>query len=249
MKVIELTDPITKHRYPIFIKTPPSYAKEPDKRFPVIYLTDALYSFQLASGATRFPMNSGVMEEAILVGISYQKGSKGPASRIRDYTPSTDNSWRYETGKASTHTRFITETLIPHITQHYRSNDQRTFVGNSLGGLFGAYILFNQPETFTSYIIGSPSVWFNKEDILSRKAQPITGKPISVYLAVGAMERPEFGQQHDMVSGAKKLQKKLINEYGENINLKVNVIAEANHATAFPPTLIQGLDWLYGRKP
>ncbi|WP_448568963.1 alpha/beta hydrolase [Thalassotalea ganghwensis] len=245
-QVIELAEPNTKRIYPIFVKTPASYDKKKQKQYPVIYLTDAWYSFQIASGATRFPMNSGKMAEAILVGISYEKGSKGPSSRIRDYTPSTDKSWRFETGNASGHSQFIRDTLIPFINRHYRTNDQRTFVGNSLGGLLGAYLLFNQPETFTSYIIGSPSVWFNDNEILNSSHQPIS-KRINVYLAVGDMERPEFGQQHDMVAGAQQLKQKINAVYGKNVNLTFKVIDDARHATAFPTTLIQGLDWLYGK--
>ncbi len=65
-KTVELTDPASKLVYPVFIKTPRSYRSNTDKVYPVIYLTDGIYSFQIASGATRFPMNSGAMEEAFI---------------------------------------------------------------------------------------------------------------------------------------------------------------------------------------
>ncbi|WP_425468843.1 hypothetical protein [Paraglaciecola mesophila] len=81
-EVVELEEPISKRVYPLFIKLPRSYRTNKSKDYPVIYLTDAPYSFPLVSGATRFPMNSGTMEEAIIVGISYSKGSKGASSRV-----------------------------------------------------------------------------------------------------------------------------------------------------------------------
>ena len=84
--VIDIKDSISDRVYPIFIKLPASYKRNNTKSYPVIYLTDAWYSFQIVSGATRFPMNSGKMQEAIIVGISYSKGSKGSSSRVRDYT-------------------------------------------------------------------------------------------------------------------------------------------------------------------
>jgi predicted alpha/beta superfamily hydrolase len=246
-KTVELTDPATKRVYPLFIKTPRSYGSNTDKNYPVIYLMDALYSFQITSGATRFPMNSGAMQEAIIVGLSYSKGSKGASSRIRDYTPSTATSWKLQTGDAESHRKFIAETVFPYIKANYRvSASQRTFVGNSLGGLFGAYMLFKHPQMFSSYILGSPSVWFNNHDILTMKvAKP--SLPIKVYLSVGSLEQPEFGEKEDMVAGAKQLAGKIATQSGDNTTLKFRIINEARHTTAFPTTLIQGLDWIYGK--
>ena len=246
--VVELTEPVTGRTYPLAIKIPQSYRSNTSRKYPVIYLTDAWYSFQIASGATRFPMNSGAMEEAIIVAIAYSKGSQGSTSRVRDYTPSRATSWKMKTGKAPGHAKFIREVVFPYIEAKYRSEpSQRTFIGNSLGGLFGVYILFNYPDMFNSYILGSPSVWFNNHHILS---SPIvkSKSTIKVYLSVGQLESPQFGEQEDMVSGAKKLAEKINVQAGSNISLKFNIIHGAKHATAFPTTLIQGLDWIYGKK-
>ncbi|QBY06167.1 alpha/beta hydrolase [Thalassotalea sp. HSM 43] len=245
--VVELHDETTSRTYPLFIKLPRSYHANTDNHYPVIYLTDALYSFQIASGATRYPMNIGRMEEAIIVAVSYSKGSKGATSRVRDYTPSKASDWKMQTGDAEQHALFIRDNVIPYIEKNYRTQSQRrTFVGNSLGGLLGAYLLFKHPDMFASYILGSPSVWFNNHDILVAKViKP--SSPIKVYVAVGSLERPEFGNKNDMVAGAEQLVKKITAQSGEQITLKFVVIDDAKHATAFPTTLIQGLDWIYGK--
>jgi hypothetical protein len=75
-------------------KIPRSYNHNSKKSYPAIYLTYALYSFQIVSGATRFPMNTGKMREAIIVGISYSKGSGDHASRVRDFTHIEDSNWK-----------------------------------------------------------------------------------------------------------------------------------------------------------
>jgi predicted alpha/beta superfamily hydrolase len=67
----------------LFIKLPKSYDKSPYKIYPIIYLTDANYAFQIVSGATRYPMNLRTMHEAIIVGISYSNASKRDNSRVK----------------------------------------------------------------------------------------------------------------------------------------------------------------------
>jgi predicted alpha/beta superfamily hydrolase len=244
--VVDIKDPSSDRVYPIFIKLPSSYRSNSDKSYPVIYLTDAWYSFQIVSGASRFPMNSGKMQEAIIVGISYSKGSRGPSSRIRDYTHIENTSWKYQTGKAKEHVNFIEKSVFSYIEKNYRVSDSRTYVGNSLGGLLGAYILFTKPSMFNNYILGSPSVWFKDNDILKIKTAPNLNL-YKVFIAVGANETIELGSsQHDMVKGAKELELK-ISDLFPNTKVKLLTIQGANHETAFPTTAIQGLYWLFKR--
>ncbi|WP_348772065.1 alpha/beta hydrolase [Pseudoalteromonas luteoviolacea] len=244
-RVIDIKDPISKRVYPIFVKLPASYGRDHNKSYPVIYLTDALYSFQIVSGATRFPMNTDKMEEAIIVGISYSKGSKGPSSRIRDFTHKKDHSWKFETGQALQHANFIENVIFPYIKSHYRVNNSRTYVGNSLGGLLGAYIFLTKPHMFTNYILGSPSVWFMNSDILSIKPKQ-NSNAHKIFIAVGERETPKYDSpRHDMVTGAQKLVSKLSGEHFPNVEVKLLIIQGANHETAFPTTATQGLYWLF----
>jgi predicted alpha/beta superfamily hydrolase len=239
-----IKDPDSDKVYPLFIKLPRSYQYNTEKKYPVIYLTDALYTFQIVSGATRFPMNTGKMQEAIIVGISYSNGSGGHASRVRDYTHIEDHSWKYQTGKAKEHIGFIKKSVFSFIEKNYRVNDSRTYVGNSLGGLLGAYILFTKPDMFNNYVLGSPSVWFKDNDILNIKTEPNLNKH-KVFIAVGANETIELDSpRHDMVKGAKSLQLKLSGKLFPNTKVKLLTIQGANHETAFPTTAIQGLYWL-----
>jgi predicted alpha/beta superfamily hydrolase len=243
--VINIKDYDSDKIYPLFIKLPRSYNVKTKKSYPVIYLTDALYSFQVVSGATRFPMNTGKMQEAIIVGIAYSKGSGGHASRVRDYTHIEDKNWKYETGKAKEHMGFIEKSVFTFIEKNYRVNSSRTFVGNSLGGLLGAYIFFTKPNMFENYVLGSPSVWFKDNDILKLTLKPNLNKH-KVYIAVGANETIDLDSpNHDIVNGAKNLQLKITKELFPNTEIKLLTIPGANHETAFPTTATQGLYWLF----
>ncbi|MBH0043454.1 alpha/beta hydrolase [Pseudoalteromonas sp. SWXJZ10B] len=245
--VVELIEPVSERAYPVYIQLPKSYQKQPNKTYPVIYVTDAPYTFPIVAGATRFPMNSGKMQQAIIVAIGYEKGSAGSNSRIRDYTPTFAKDWKKQTGNAKGHIQFLQSTVFPFIEKNYRaSNLQRTYMGHSLGGLFGATILLTTPDLFSNYIIGSPSVWFDNNVLLALKVNK-PKLPIRVYISVGSMETPAFGEEQNMVEGAKQLTQKINALKSDNIELKSVVIDGANHATAFPTTAIQGLDWVLGK--
>ena len=143
---------------------------------------------------------------------------------------------------------FLRDTVMPFIEHSYRaSKTDRTFVGNSLGGLFGAYVLFTEPDLFANYILGSPSVWFDGKAILNTPfSKPQT--KIKVYLSVGEYEKPAFGEGQDMIAGAVQLRDKIAAYPSADIEINFAIVAGASHATVFPTTAIQGLDWVYGIK-
>ena len=62
------------------------------------------------------------------------------------------------------------------------------------------------------------------------------------------METPAFGEGQNMIEGAAQLVQKVNAFKSDNIELKSIVIDGANHATAFPTTAIQGLDWVLGEQ-
>lgn len=249
--VVEVSDPDTKLTYPLFIKLPKSYSKDKNKRYPVIYLTDAWYAFQIVSGATRFPMNFNTMQEAIIVGISYSKGSKGASSRNRDYTPSVNKSWKDKTCAAKQHISFIEKSVFTYLDKNYRTDpNNRTFIGNSLGGLFGTYILLNKANMFKNYILGSPSYWWD-DGYIFKLQEEFAKKKIAinanVYISIGELETKEFGAGYEMVEDAKKIYRKMLDWPQEKLNIKIAVIPEADHGIAFPTTAIQGLKWVLGQ--
>lgn len=67
-------------------------------------------------------------------------------------------------------------------------------------------------------------------------------------MAVGELERPQFGEGEDMVLGAQSFAKKIKIAGDTSIEHKLVIIDEATHATSFPTTAIQGLDWILGKK-
>lgn len=249
--VIPIVDPNNDRNYEIYVKTPRSY-NNTKKVYPVIYLTDAMYTFQIVSGATRYPMTIKKMEEAIIVGISWDKNIHSTPSRTRDYTPTVRSNWKHVTGGAEDHAKFIRDMIFKEVETRYRADPtQRTYIGNSLGGLFGAYILFTHGDMFQNYILGSPSLWYDNrvifeiEEIYYAENKSL---PANVFITIGNLESPKYqgaSWEHDMVKDTRNFYKQLNKRGYTGLNLKLLVIDEANHETAFPTTAIQGLYWLH----
>ena len=242
--------------YDISIKLPASYYKPEQfsRRYPVIYMLDAPYSFPLVVGATHFPMNSNKMEQAVLVAISWQQGISGNASRVRDFTPTQAADWKLETGGAERHLNFLAERVIPFVESRFRTTaQQRTFMGKSLGGLFGLYVLLNRPTLFEHYVLGSPSLWYDDKALLNQVsawADRQQNPKAKVFIGVGEKETP-LGSNiaHDLVGDAISLKSQLAPWRFSQLDVKLMIVPDATHEMAFPTVAISALDWLFVHPP
>lgn len=242
--------------YDIFVKTPADYdsGDAAPKRYPVIYLNDGPYTFQVAAGATHLPMNMGKLEQALLVGISFAHGENGMDSRVRDLTPTEDKTWtRYQTGGGPAYLEFMEKEVFPFVEKHYRANpERRTLAGQSLGGSFGAWVLLTRPELFESYILTSPSLWFHDHNILDfeqRYAEKHKDLKARVYFAVGEYESLEHhNTRNDMVGHQHAFVAKLRSRNYAGLVIKDEVISEALHETTFPIGFTRGIRWLFDKE-
>ena len=244
--VAPLKDSKKNRQYELYIKLPEEYSENADVNYPVIYTTDAVVHMDMLSGATEF-----LMPNIILVGISYQTDlgdERKNASRFRDYQmaeyTNPEIQERFQGGQASHHLEFIRNDVIPYIETRYRTiPDERTYFGYSLGGAFGAYILFAEPDTFKHYILGAPA--FNPRslqivDALEAKTAPHQGEMnVNVFVALGDLERDEDKERVDHLMSV--LQRR--SQSGMTLT-GLEVIKNSDHAEAFPETAIRGVRWL-----
>jgi predicted alpha/beta superfamily hydrolase len=171
------------------IYLPQGYNPQDTVRYPVIYLLDgsADEDFVHIAGLMQFcnfPWVN-IWPRSIIVGIAN-------VDRRRDFTfPTTiekDKKDYPTTGGSAKFIAFLGRELQPFIDAHYRTGPSKALIGQSLGGLLATEVLFTQPGLFDTYIIVSPSLWWDKESLLSRKAavlQPGYKRPVSVYIGVG----------------------------------------------------------------
>lgn len=247
-QVIEIKDTGTKRSYELHVQLPLNYSS--GKKYPVVYMTDSPYTFPITTGAARVPVNQKRMDDVMFVGISWEKGKEPALSRQRDYTPTPHSpGYKDPSGEASKHLEFIRTDVIPYIEKRYNTDAaNRTYVGNSFGGLFGLYIFLRAPTTFKNYIIGSPSIWWDNKYILDLESKTKFNKDFeaNVFIAVGAEETiTRDSPKHDMVGDATTFHARLKARNLDRLNLELRVIEHATHAIAFPTTAAQGLWWLF----
>lgn len=246
-KTVTLKDSNTGRLYRIHIQEPKKYNSA--QKYPVVYMTDSPYTFPIVTGSARYPINFNKMENVMFVGVAWEKNYSPALSRQRDYTPTTSSpGYKDPSGQAEKHLSFIRNDVMNYVETHYSIDPKkRTYVGNSFGGLFGAYTLLTAPETFQNYILGSPSLWWDRKYILklaSKTDKLSNSVRAKVFIGIGANEQY---QAFDMVEDARKFYRLLKAKEIPNLSLKLHVIESANHETAFPTSAIQGLWWLFKR--
>lgn len=245
-EVVEIIDSGTKRVYELHIQHPRFFSKK--KKYPVVYMTDSPYTFPIVTGAARFPVNFRKMEDLMFVGISWQKGHPAALSRQRDYTPTPSlEGFKDPSGGAQDHLNFIRRDVFTYIEERFNTDpSRRTYIGNSLGGLFGAYILSKSPNMFQSYILGSPSIWWDDNHMTRQPFDLDKEYDGSVFISVGALEtKSSTSTKFDMVLGAKTLYSLLARNTAPGLDVELRIIPYANHETAFPTAAIQGLWWLF----
>ena len=115
--------------------------------------------------------------------------------------------------------------------------------GYSAGGLFGLYVLFHNPDLFSKYFIGSPSITSFQDSVTfeyeSKYAHSHADLPVDVFLTVGQLEEENF-------KSMKRISDLMYSRNYENLNLSTMVFENENHYTCYSVAITRGLIELFG---
>lgn len=154
-----ITSKILNEDRQIIISLPEEYTKT-NSSYPVLYLTDGFQNIEHVRGSVEILTRTGNIPPIIIVGIK-------SINRILDFTfTSSQNS--PQSGGGKNFLAFIESELIPYIDGSYRTNAFKILEGHSLGGLFAATTLIENPNLFQGFIIMSPSLWWNGEELTEK---------------------------------------------------------------------------------
>lgn len=252
----EFTSKINGRQYSVFVSLPPAYTQNADARYPVIYVTDANLVFGMTVQTHSLLSYGNIVPDALIVGIVRTgvegappaEGNVGGAERAFDLTPTRAvedernlaRSYKREvrTGGAPAFLRVIREELIPDIERRYRTKGDRTFIGYSLGGLFGVYALFQSPDTFQRMILVSPSLFWDSN--ISYKyeetyAAEHKSLPVRLFMSMGEAENDT------MLGPMRRLANVLTNRRYQGLDLNTRIFEGESHLSTFPVAVTRGL--------
>lgn len=177
--------------YQLHIHLPASFAKEPRRRYPVLYVTDGYWDFATIVSSYNNMAYDKVVPELIVVGLGYA-GDNLDYGELRGWelSPVKLGPLAFGTGNADKFIASLQKDIFPLVERDYRGDPaQRYLAGSSLGGLFTLHAMYAKPELFKGYIAASPAVVVGGDWIIGQaKAYAATGKPIKARLYVTGAE-------------------------------------------------------------
>lgn len=234
------------------IYLPDGYKKDDTTRYPVIYLLDggADEDFIHIVGLVQFNNFSWInrVPKSIVVGIAN-------TDRKRDFTYPTTveaDKRRYPTtGGSSKFIAFLEKELQPYISKQYHTNNNRTIIGQSLGGLLATEILFKKPQLFNQYIIVSPSLWWDNGSLLKQNPSILSAdyeQPTAIYIGVGKEGLAPTAEPHVMEVDANLLAEKIKGTKSKNLTVHFDYLPQENHATVTHQAVFNAFRVLYPSK-
>jgi len=223
------------------IYLPYGYSPDSAKTYPVVYLLDGSMDedFLHVAGLVQFGSFSWInmLPESIVVGIAN-------VDRKRDFTyPSNnkqDNDELPTSGGSEKFIQFVENELQPFIDKTFKTNETKTIIGQSLGGLLVTEILFEKAHLFDNFVIVSPSLWWDNESLLKVKSVGNL-KNKKVFIAVG-----KEGEIMERV--ARELKEKLAPFYTESKeNLGFEYFPELDHGDTLHQALYSAFNFLFAK--
>lgn len=228
---------------------PEGYDQEDTTKYPVIYLLDgsADEDFIHIVGLVQFYSFEWINQvpKSIVVGIS-------TVDRRRDYTFPTAiqaDKERYPTaGHSDRFISFIEKELQPFIEAKCKTNNDKTIIGQSFGGLLATEVLLKKPTLFNKYIIISPSLWWDNGSLLNQDSNLLTAnfnQQTDIYIGVGKEGLTPTEIPRVMEVDANLLAEKVKGGKSKNVNVFFDYLPQENHATIMHQAVLNSFRILY----
>ena len=229
--------------YEIDISFPKGYNQE-TVRYPVLYVLDAEYNFGCVAYIVRRLIKNGDIPKVLVVGVAYNTTEDDfYRKRERDCTPPSE-MYGSRSGGVENFIRFFEKELIPTIDHNYRTiPGDRTIVGHSIGGFFGAYVLFKHPDLFDKYLIVSPSLWYSNDVIFQYEqefARAHKTLNAAVFLSTGK------GESAQMIRTTEKMIGTIETRKYTGLRFAHLIPEGEHHRSVFPYAFTKGVSWLFG---
>lgn len=231
--------------YQLHVGLPGSYAKETNRRYPVVYVTDGYWDFGKLNAIYGCLVYDKVAPEFIVVGLGYV-GENLDYGDLRRWELSPipfGAGGPAASGHAADFLRTIETEIIPFVEREYRVDpSQRVLAGASLGGLFTLYAMFTKPELFQGYIAATPAVVLGDDWLLGyEEAFAKSGRTLKarLHMSGGGDESPGF------LGGALRMNQRIASRKYPGLAYQFRIIDGARHASMQLEAYTRGLQFVF----
>lgn len=217
----------------VYVYLPDSYQKEPDKRYPVMYMFDGHNVF-FDSDATygkSWGMNQYMNKsKKQLIIVAVECNHEGNC-RLQEYAPfNFENSTLGKIkGRGHAYMNWLIKTLKPHIDENYRTLPDRLHTiicGSSMGGLMALYGACYYNHIFQRAACLSPSLWVDPGKVMQMIAKATIRRDTCIYMDYGSEEvGNHIASAEAMISTSHLLLTK-------RVNLAMRIVPGGNHSEA-----------------
>jgi predicted alpha/beta superfamily hydrolase len=217
----------------VYLYLPDSYQKEPDKRYPVLYMFDGHNVFFDAdatygkSWGMRDYMRKS-KKQLIIVAVECDHEGN---SRLQEYSPYNFDAPKLGPirGKGAVYMNWLTKTLKPYIDSNFRTlpdRDNTLIAGSSMGGLMALYGVCAYNQVFCRAACLSPSLWVDANQAMQMIAKANLRKDTCIYMDYGSEEM----DNHFASAGALMAASNLL--LAKQVHLTMRIIPGGNHSEA-----------------
>ncbi|HEX8277420.1 MAG TPA: alpha/beta hydrolase-fold protein [Segetibacter sp.] len=241
--------------YKLFVSLPDSYSVKDTVHYPVLYLLDGNPFFPLLQCMQKFYFTGEELPEMIIVGIGYHTNTvmESMPNRTLDYTPTNDTAFdnmltkelkmRIKSGGAFSFLKTLRNDILPFVESQYKTSKDRAIAGHSFGALFGAYVLFHQPELFNRYLLSSVSMPWDKDEMLKEELDFFKAghRVLNAHVYVTVGDKEEFNMKPLM----KQLVKSMREHNYQGLVLEEHILENESHTSAITTAFNHGMRALY----
>lgn len=252
----DVKNELSGRSYQLIITLPVGYNSE--KTYKVLYYLDAFWLSDIVKGSYRINSLTSDMDEMILVGISSVGGEyEWNLQRSLDFTPSAYDIDKMKismdaggielnettTGDCKEFMAFLEKDVLKKIEEEYHiDQNARSILGHSFGGLFGFYAFVNRNELFQNYILISPSIWWNKSELLMDLDTTKPLKDSRIFIAMGGVEFPM------LKNPIRSFEEYMATTEKDHIQVSVTEYDNLNHHSVVPIGIYHAFEQLFSKE-
>lgn len=197
----------------VYVYLPESYRREPEQRYPVMYMFDGHNVFFDEDAAFGRSWRLGDYLDAQgkeLIVIAVECNHSG-TRRLSEYSPVSFSqpSLGRVTGRGRVYMKWLVQELKPAVDAEYRTLPDRAhtiLAGSSMGGLMALYGAAAFSDVFRSAACLSPSLWIAPGQLLELIARARIRRDTCIYMDYGELELDNHpGTAQALISAAQLL--------------------------------------------